>query len=428
MATVTGRAGQYAANEIIIALPDLREVQRELGQLGLQSHQADAHERLGLALLALPQLDEQIRRLRQDPDRAGLIRAASTAWRPDANARTQVGQIPDLDLLMFALRAHFSDRFGGWVPTMGKNRAVHHPGLEGFPHVRGGGQGDPTRADGPDTPWPPRRSEPGTGVQVGLLDTKLWLHPWLAGGYTSAADALIVPGDGDDADREHPPTAGHATFVAGQILRRAPGARLEVRPVLNDDSLGDVWNAAKHIADLATSGVNVLNLSLGCFTSDGNPPLALATAIGRVSPDTVVVAAAGNYDAADVREGLTLTTPMWPAALDDVVAVGASDGNGHRAQFSPDLPWVNFLAPGVGVGSTYLTGRIRAGSQDVHTTETSEPFTGWANWSGTSFAAASVSGAIAARIKPGHRTAREALDDLRSRRPADHDNDIVPLR
>jgi subtilisin family serine protease len=189
-----------------------------------------------------------------------------------------------------------------------------------------------------------------------------------------------------------------------------------------------VWNAAKHIADLAASGVDVLNLSLGCFTGDGNPPLALATAIGRVSPETVVVAAAGNYDEADIKQGLTLTTPMWPAALDDVVAVGASDGDGHRAQFSPDLPWVNFLAPGVGVESTYLTGRVRAGSEDAHADATSEAFTGWANWSGTSFAAASVSGAIAARIKPGHRTAREALDDLHNRPPAGPDADIIPLR
>jgi hypothetical protein len=311
---------------------------------------------------------------------------------------------------------------------MGKNRAVHHPGLEGFPHVSGGGQGDPTPAGGPDTPWPLRPTEPGAGVQVGLLDTKLWLHPWLAGGYTSAADALIGPGDSDDADGKYLATEGHATFVAGRILRRAPGARLEVRPVLNEQSIGDVWNAAKHIADLAASGVDVLNLSLGCFTGDGNPPLALATAIGRVSPETVVVAAAGNYDEADIKQGLTLTTPMWPAALDDVVAVGASDGNGHRAQFSPDLPWVNFLAPGVGVESTYLTGRIRAGSKDAHTDATSDGFTGWANWSGTSFAAASVSGAIAARIKPGHRTAREALDDLHNRRPAGPDADIIPLR
>jgi membrane-anchored mycosin MYCP len=428
MATLTRGSEQYAPDEIIVALPDLGEVQRELGQLGLQADQIiDAHERLGLALLALPELDEHTRRLRQDPD---LIRAASAAW-PGVDARAQVDQMPDLDLLMFAVRARFRDRFGGWVPTMGKNRAVHNPGLEGFPHISGGGQGDPTPASGPDTPWPLRRSEPGAGVQVGLLDTKLWLHPWLAGGYASAADALIMPGDGDDAYGTYLATAGHATFVAGRILDRAPGARLEVRPVLNDQSIGDVWNAAKHIADLAASGVNVLNLSLGCFTGDGDPPLALATAIGRVSPETVVVAAAGNYDEADIREGLTRTTPMWPAALDDVVAVGASDSNGDHAQFSPDLPWVNFLAPGVGVESTYLTGRIGrigAGSQDVQTNATSDEFTGWANWSGTSFAAASVSGAIAARIKPGHRTAREALDDLRSGRPAGLDKDIIPLR
>ena len=426
MATLTGRTEHYASNEIIVTQPDLKEVLRELDQLGLQADETDADERLGLTLLALPHLDEGIRRLRQDPGRADLIQDASAAWQFGVDAGTQVGEIPDLDLLMFAVRAHFRDQFRGWVPTMGKNRTIHHPGLEGFPHVSGGGQGDPTQADGSDTPWSPRRSEPGTGVQVGLLDTKLWQHPWLAGAYTSAAAALIAPGD--DADRKYPATAGHATFVAGRILDRAPGARLEVRPVLNDDSLGDVWNAAKHIADLAASGTNVLNLSLGCFTSDGNPPLALATAIDRVSPETVVVAAAGNYDEADISEGLTRTTPMWPAALDDVVAVGASDGNGRPAQFSPDLPWVDFLAPGVGVESTYLMGCIRAGSRDVPTNATSRPFTGWASWSGTSFAAASVSGAIAARIKPGHRTAREALDDLRSRRPAGLDNDIIPLR
>ena len=424
MAALTPSREQYAPDEIIVALPDLHEVQRELRELGLQADQIDAHQRLGLALLALRELDEHTRQLRQDPD---LMRAVSAAW-PGVDARTEDGQIPGLDLLMFAMRARFRDRFGGWMPTMGKNRTVHHPGLEGFPHIRGGGQGDPTPARGSDTPWPPRCSEPGAGVQVGLLDTKLWLHPWLAGGYTSAADALVAPGDGDGADGKYLATVGHATFVAGRILDRAPGARLEVRPVLDDRSLGDVWNAAKQIADLAASGVNVLNLSLGCFTGDGNPPLALATAIGRVSPDTVVVAAAGNYDEADVSEGLTRTTPMWPAALDDVVAVGASDGNGHRAQFSPDLPWVNFLAPGVGVESTYLTGRLQPGPEDAQAGATSEAFTGWAYWSGTSFAAASVSGAIAARIEPGHRTAREALNDLRNRPLDGPDDDIIPLR
>jgi len=427
MAILTGRTRHYDPSEIIVAQPDLKQVLGELERLGIHKYQKDAHQRLGLALLALPQLDEDIRRLRQDPSHADLIRDASAAWQLGAAADTQTGEIPNLDLLMSAVRTYFGDRFRGWVPTMGKNRTVQHPGLEGFPHVRGGGEGDPTQGDGQDTPWPPRGSEPGAGVQVGLLDTKLWLHPWLAGGYTSAADALIGPGGRNGADQELPATAGHATFVAGRILQRAPGARLEVRPVLDDDSLGDVWDAAKHIADLAASGMNVLNLSFGCFTSDGKPPLALATAIGRVSPETVVVAAAGNYDEAGISEGLTRTTPIWPAALDDVVAVGASDGNGDHAQFSPYLPWVDFLAPGVAVESTYLTGSIRAG-EDADASATNEAFTGWASWSGTSFAAASVSGAIAARIEPGHRSARAALDDLRSGRPAGRDNDIIPLR
>src|SRR5215475_11766835 len=215
MAALTPSREQYAPDEIIVALPDLHEVQRELRELGLQADQIDAHQRLGLALLALRELDEHTRQLRQDPD---LMRAASAAW-PGVDARTEDGQIPGLDLLMFAMRA----RFGGWMPTMGKNRTVHHPGLEGFPHIRGGGQGDPTPARGSDTPWPPRCSEPGAGVQVGLLDTKLWLHPWLAGGYTSAADALVAPGDGDGADAKYLATVGHATFVAGRILDRAPG-------------------------------------------------------------------------------------------------------------------------------------------------------------------------------------------------------------
>src|SRR5262249_61128994 len=134
-------------------------------------------------------------------------------------------------------------------------------------------------------------------------------------------------------------------------------------------------------APLGAAAHSVLPWAGGSCPGGGTPPLALATAIGRVSPETVVVAAAGNYDEADAGEGLTRTTPMWPAALDDVVAVGASDGNGHHAQFSPDLPWVNLLAPGVGVESTYLTGRLQPGPEDAHTGTTSEAFTGWAHWS-----------------------------------------------
>ena len=64
---------------------------------------------------------------------------------------------------------------------------------------------------------------------------------------------------------------GHATFVAGLILRQAPGARLVVRPVLGPRALGKAWGVAKIMADFVGPGVEVLNLSFGCYTDDGLP-------------------------------------------------------------------------------------------------------------------------------------------------------------
>jgi membrane-anchored mycosin MYCP len=430
MAILKGRVERYHDDQMIVALPNLSEVQRVLGEFGVEPGKITPDERLGLALLTLPRLSEDIVRLRQDPQHAKAAQDAAALWQADVAAGTRVGDIPAIDLLMQMLRAYFREEYDGWTPTMGKNHVVGHPGLEGFPHVRGGDTGSPEPAA---KPWPARNGEPRADIRVGLLDTRLWENPWLAGGYMAAPDTLIGPAaaHGGDGSGPRPATAGHATFIAGLILRRAPDALLQVRPVLDADSLGDVWTASTRIADLTPFPVDVLNLSFGCFTDDGKPPLALATAVGLVSPQTVVVAAAGNYDPEDLTGGLTRHTPMWPAALDDVIAVGASDGNGKPASFSPDQPWLDFRAPGVHVVSTYLTGEIAvesAGAQGRNAADGGNvQFEGWACWSGTSFAAAAVTGAIAARIEPGHRNAREALDMLRKPRQDGADRDIISL-
>jgi subtilisin family serine protease len=160
--------------------------------------------------------------------------------------------------------------------------------------------------------------------------------------------------------------------------------------------------------------------------------LALATAIDRLDPDIVVVAAAGNHgdagetpsreDAVPAEENgrprLTAADrrrPSWPAALDDVVAVGAADDQGVRASFTPQgVPWIDVVTHGVRVASTYLDGEvdvaITPGSADVRR------FEGCAEWSGTSFAAALVSGAIAARTKPGSVSARRAWQQILAER------------
>jgi subtilisin family serine protease len=202
---------------------------------------------------------------------------------------------------------------------------------------------------------------------------------------------------------------------------------LEVLNVLDNKlAAATAWDVAVRMAAFADSDVNVINLSLGCYTDDGDAPLLLKRAVELLTPQTIVVAAAGNHGAGVSAAGeVTPRTPFWPAALDDVVAVGAHDSDGQRAAFSPDTPWITLSAPGVDVASTYLRGAVEIpleGSTDGATEL--QDFGGYAIWSGTSFAAAAVSGKIAAGTVPGRRTAREALDDLMNQSPTDPGVDV----
>lgn len=199
---------------------------------------------------------------------------------------------------------------------------------------------------------------------------------------------------------------GHATFVAGTILREAPGATLEARAVLDGNGAADSWQAAHAIVHQGRSGVDILNLSFSCITGDGQPPLALSTAIDLVSPDVIVVAAAGNHGRprpgrTEVIDGQQIDDiskcVTFPAALDNVIAVGSVTENGQRAPYSPEGDWVDVQAHGDNVVSTFPNRK---------------PFNGFAVWSGTSFAAGQVSGAIAAQTVPGRVTARDAWAEI----------------
>ncbi len=451
---------RYVEDQLVVALPDLGLVHSALQEAGVTWTEEDRHQKLGLALLRLTNLPTAMAAL------APATAAESHGVGPGSSGTGSAGTGAahggragsELDALLVWIRARFSASYGNWIPTIGKNRVLAP--VRGFPYVSGGGEGNPSvAADDQGNPyvsgggggnprasirdlWEPRDSHPGRGVRVAVLDTRLYPNSWLTGGYLATSHALL-----DKASATGPlPTAaeGHATFIAGLILHRAPGAQLDVRHVLDADALGSVWDAAKKMVDFTGSGVDVMNLSFGCYTENGDPPLVLARAISRISPEIVVVAAAGNHGGIDqAREdaivqkdyapGLTSKTPMWPAAFEDVVAVGAADSSGDRAPFSPNLPWVDVTAPGVDVQSTYLDGEVcldPAGqdtSEGTSTTKTDAPrtakFNGTARWSGTSFAAANVSGAIAAGTRPGRRTARAALEMFLH----PEDGDILPF-
>ena len=442
-----GAIEEYEDNELVVAISDLAAVRGALGRISVDGGKEDPEERLGLALLPLQDVATGAAELRRD--HSGLVERVVEAKRPTGTEPS------DLDLIICWLRERFSSAYDGWVPTIGKNRVIDP--VRGLPYLGGGGEGDPhfggygdpktsSGANGgtsaqasllnaPSPEWPRRPAEPGQGVRVGVLDTQLYPNEWLAGGYIAAGNDLLPDPGAEDSPL--PASAGHATFIAGLILHQAYGAELVIRPVLDEKAVGKVWDAAKHIAGFIGSGVDILNLSFGCYTDDGEPPLVLARAVSLVSAEILLVAAAGNHGNIDElkksgalpadswAKGLTPKTPVWPAAFDEVIAVGATDGN-ELAPFSPKTPWVDLTAPGVNVQSTYLKGEVKLSSPGGSPTATFS--NGFAYWNGTSFSAATVSGAVAAKIVPGRRNARQALASILQAPPGDIRPFAIPDR
>jgi membrane-anchored mycosin MYCP len=290
---------------------------------------------------------------------------------------------------------------------------------------------------------------------VGLIDTALAAHPWLAGAATSPPDDMlkVVTEERPNAAAGEYPNlaAGHATFVAGQILRKAPACVVNVREVLDTDGKCTAWQLATEIVKMAKSKPAVINLSLICYTEDAKPPLVLATAIERIGMETVVVAAAGNHgdaklpdppvtyreehddtpqkgspagqaraaaDALAAAEDRYHRQPGFPAALDGVIAVGSGTGPGKPAKFTPrGVGWIDVLTDGDGVTSTFPAGFFSKVADDQYgqPQTTVEQSREYARWGGSSFAAAKVSGAIAAEVKPGKVSPREAVAKLMAR-------------
>jgi hypothetical protein len=401
---------RYYARQIAVDLAHLPVVKEALRNFltdtghQIQIESEDADDGLGLALLDLSYDDDVIRtELRRELEECLRDAAGATV----AGGADQPPHEP-LDIVLMAVRCAFAREMGGLTPIVGKNRDLD----TGFPHVGGGADGGPEAVgEAPRALAGLRETEHGRGVLVGLPDSRFYPHWWLAGGYNAEPGALIRPVSAWVADYEAPsdPLAGHSTFAAGMILQQAGGARIEVADVLGDNVQGSTWKAAKALVRLADSGVTLINVSFGCHTADKAPPLVMSRAIERLGRDVVVVAASGNHG--NNAEHCALhqhcpgpTDPIWPGAQAGVITVGASVGLDEpevAADFTPKAGWVKLLAPGVAVTSTYL-------DETVGSVAKSFP-TGFATWRGSSFAAATVTGAIAKRMRPDRVDAREAL-------------------
>jgi hypothetical protein len=387
-------------DEIVVDLAYEDLVLGLLRDLGLRREVKASSKVLELTRVGVSGLDAAAARLRQEADEFAAS-SGSEPWRVAFPRPTD--QSSPLDLLLYNIRFRTARENAGWTFEMGKNRHVRS--VVGLPHISIGGVLYPEAASAPT----PRPGEPARDTcLVGVLDTRITAHPALVG-KLHAAEGSILTGTGPFSHY-----AGHATFVAGRILAEAPEARLVVGSVLDDDrALATAWDTAMAMMKFRDSGVKILNLSLGCITADGDAPLIIARAVELLTPQMVIIAAAGNHGDPKLNDGASnVRAACWPAALAQVEAVGALTEAGDRAEFSPDVRWTTFMAPGQNVVGPYLSGTVNVQTREHGTLPTDFP-EGWASWSGTSFAAATVTGRLARLTARNGGDAHAALRELR---------------
>jgi membrane-anchored mycosin MYCP len=423
MTICSGRIEAFHDDQLIVAIPHLHLITRALEDLGVHWDwdAVDQNKLLGLARIrGLQNVGQAVADLGQDNN----ISAALRYFR-EYQANIRGGQdAADLEILIKGLHLRFAREHPGWEVPIGKNYAQSW--IAGHPHYGGGAEPKPVQAE---FTLPESDSGRGRGVRIGVLDTPLFPAKALAGRYIARSGDLIATEQG-----QYTMFDGHCAFVCSCVLQRAPAAELHVRRVLDSDGNGSSWEAAKAMAEMADQGLDVVNLSFGDYLTDDNTaPMVFRTAVALFGPRAVVVAAAannGNPDeltAEQKNAGITANTASYPAAIAGVVGVGALDQNGKRAPFTPSAPFIQLLAPGVGLTGVYVQGKValKSTGQDGDPGEPTQ-FDGVAVWEGNSFAAAIVTGEIAARTLPGRRSAREALEELLDQPEGAGSCDIVP--
>ncbi|WP_157518424.1 S8 family peptidase [Herbidospora mongoliensis] len=384
----------WKVDQLVVDLRYRTLVQKSLTELtGHTWRELDTSPELGLALCELPDL-AAIEQTLISGYLAGVRRSREGQYNPD-------DPIPALDLVLYALRTSFEEKYDGWSPPMAKNRLLD--GVQGSPYTGGGRPDELVPAVHLDLT---RSTAPGIGTHIGILDSKIVPHPELEGRFLASAKDIY------SGAAPHPAPVGHATFVAGVILKHAPDAVLVMRSILDNRGVEvSSWTVAKAMVGFLRTDVRVINMSFGCTTHDNRPPTVLERAVQRLAPSIVLVAAAGNHGRPSQKRklmGITEVTPVWPAACTDVIAVGA-----RGAEFSPKVPWINVLADGLAVTSTYLSGEVEMYERNLDgevAVQDKQQFDGYATWSGTSFACAAVVGEIAARATAQNLSARAAAD------------------
>jgi thermitase len=229
-----------------------------------------------------------------------------------------------------------------------------------------------------------RQISQGAGTRVAVLDTGAQLnHPALKANVSGVPGYDFVADDTDpsepalskDEQRLAQEVVGHGTHVAGIIDLVAPQAEIMPLRVLDREGYGTTFHVAEAIAYADANKADVINLSLGTPSWSRLLREKVDEAIGD---GVVVVAAAGNNNSLQAQYPASNgPPPLWIASkTDGLLAVTAVSAAEKKSDFANYGTWVDIVAPGEEILSTY-------------------PVSRYAYWSGTSMAAPFVAGEAA---------------------------------
>jgi hypothetical protein len=187
---------------------------------------------------------------------------------------------------------------------------------------------------------------------------------------------------------------GHGTAVAGAAAAMTHNSigvagvawDSPVMPlvVLNAEDWASYYDIARAITFAADNGVRIINISIGGSSSSSTLQNAVNYAWNK---GAVVFACAQNY---------STSTPYYPAACDNVVAVSATTSSDTWASFSNYGDWVDISAPGTSILTTNQGG-------------------GYGSWNGTSFSSPIVAGVAALMLSANPSLTNAQIVDLLTR-------------
>lgn len=232
---------------------------------------------------------------------------------------------------------------------------------------------------------------------------------------------------------------GHGTFIAGIIRQAAPAARVLAIKAVNSDRVGyagDALIALHGILNRVKAAqerpqdevkrlgmVDIVSFSAGYYADTDRWPgtKQLVKVIDELTARGVLVLAAAGNDATDQRfyPAALSTRPVDEGSGPQVIGVGALNPDGTKSLFSNEAAWVNCWADGVAVISTYppqVNGPFNPPGVAKLERWGYDPdnfASGYAMWSGTSFATPLVASALAEELmNVAEEDADLALTDL----------------